>query len=41
MEKSTGREGFFIRMEAYWKENSEMTVPGIQRFPTNKTDISF
>ena len=41
MEKRMGRERFFIRMEANWKENSKTTVPGIQRFTTNKTDISF
>ena len=41
MGKRMGRVRFFTRMGANWKENSETTVPGIQRFTTNKTNISF
>ena len=41
MGRRMGRERLFIMMEANWKENSETTVPGIQLFTTNKSEICF
>ena len=41
MGKRMGRERFFIRMEANWKENSKTTVLGTQLFTKNKTNICY